>query len=179
MLFRSHEKYNGLQLAIYKFDNEGKLISTAPKRAPNLWIMRNIFPMLAETDYNKLAVASKELDKKIEHAFGFGKNLNSIREYPETLIETVTNKKDCLLSWSKRKNGGLIITCDLQLDQNEIFKYKVKNHPTHKNLLKTGVINDTTIKKSFSNKAFEKAKKSNQNKISYGEIGRASCRERV
>lgn len=168
MVRQAHEKYNGLQLAIYKFDNEGKLISTAPKRAPNLWIMRNIFPMLAETDYNKLAVASKELDKKIEHAFGFGKNLNSIREYPETLIETVTNKKDCLLSWSKRKNGGLIITCDLQLDQNEIFKYKVKNHPTHKNLLKTGVINDTSIKKSFSNKAFEKAKKSNQNKISYG-----------
>ncbi|MDD3000905.1 MAG: SpoIIE family protein phosphatase [Candidatus Riflebacteria bacterium] len=165
---KTHEKYNGLQLAIYKFDNAGKLISTAPKRAPNLWIMRNMFPMLTETDNKKLTAASKELDKKIEHAFGFGKSLSSISDNPETLIETVTNKKDCILSWSKRENGGLIITCDLQLSENETFKYKVKNYPLHDSLVKTGVINDTSIEKSFSKKAFEKAKKSNQNDISYG-----------
>ena len=46
-------KYD-LDLSIYLFDEKGKLVQVAPKKATNQWLMKNIFPYLLEKDIKKI-----------------------------------------------------------------------------------------------------------------------------
>lgn len=110
-----------LDLTFYRFDQHGNLQTSSPARAANLWLMRNLFAALREKDVKKVSLMRKGLDKKIEFSFGYGKDLNSIRENPETIIETVTDGKPGILAWTSRENGGLIITCQQIPNHQEIF----------------------------------------------------------
>jgi hypothetical protein len=77
----------GLHLTFYRFDQHGNLSESAPRKAANLWLMRNLYAALRETDINKVSLLRKSLDKKIEFAFGYGKDLNSIRENPDKSLK--------------------------------------------------------------------------------------------
>lgn len=98
-----------LDLSIYLFDENGILEKTAPKRAPNQWLMKNLFPYLLEKDIEKINEGKKLLDKKIEFTFGYGKNLISLKENPEIIINSVTSGCECFFSWSKRPQKGVLI----------------------------------------------------------------------
>ncbi|HMM61739.1 MAG TPA: hypothetical protein PKC25_16600, partial [Candidatus Rifleibacterium sp.] len=41
-----HLQTNHLDMTLYQFDSRGELTRTAPARAPNLWLMRNLFTSL-------------------------------------------------------------------------------------------------------------------------------------
>jgi len=137
-----HLRKTGLTMFLYQFNSRGELIRTAPQKAPNIWLMRNLFPALRETDNHKVALARKNLDKKIEHAFGFGKDLNSIRENPEIIINTVSSEREGLLTWTSRKNGGLIITCPQIPSQRDIFALMAPQNLTDTKPAKLGIIDD-------------------------------------
>jgi hypothetical protein len=155
---QAYKKNLNLELNIYRFDNKGKMVETAPKRASNLWIMRNMYPMLLEKDSQKIAHARKELDNKIEHSFGYGKNLASIKDNPETIITTIMGGKESILTWSKRNNGGIIITSSSKPSNLEIFQNIIKTEAKPKHLLKAGLI-DSQTQDRLALMAFEKAKR--------------------
>lgn len=134
-----HDK--GLDLAFYQFNKNGKLINTAPARAPNLWLMRNIFAAVREQDIRKVSQLRKGLDKKIEFSFGYGKDLNSIRENPEIIIETTFADKTSLIAWTSRPKGGLIVTCQNLPDSRTIFKKQTQNLTFPQNLRRIGIFN--------------------------------------
>ncbi len=114
------ERY-GLDVSIYKFENS-KLTETAPEQAANKWLMRNLFPALIETDIKKIEAKSKELDKKIEYTFGYGKNLVSIRNNPEIVINTVIQGKESFAVWANRSEKGVIILSNGLPDNDKILK---------------------------------------------------------
>lgn len=135
----------GLDLAFYQFDKNSKLIQTAPAKATNLWLMRNLFPALRETDLRKMPQHRRNLDKKIEFAFGYGKDLNSIRENPETLVNTVFNDQAGIIAWTSRPNGGLIIVCQQIPDDTSIFRIQTRNMLRQDGLARVGLLNQNYI----------------------------------
>ena len=135
-----HLQKNHLDMTMYQFDARGELTRTAPTRAPNLWLMRNLFTSLRETDIRKVSQARKGLDKKLEFAFGFGKDLNSIRENPETIINTASGDKEGMLAWTSRPNGGLIITCQEAPKARDIFRLRPEIPSSDSTLVKTGIL---------------------------------------
>ena len=121
---------SGLELSIYQFNKHGKLTKTSPAHPENLWLMRNLFPFLHETDHKKVSQGRKSLDKKIEFAFGYGKDLNSLRGNPEVIIDTVLKNCEGVLAWTARPKGGLIITCqNLPSPASILKKYAEKFNP--------------------------------------------------
>ena len=101
-------KYD-LDLSIYLFDEKGTFIESAPKRAPNQWLMKNIFPYLLEKDYKKIEEGGKLLDKKIEFTFGYGKNLVSIKDKPEIIINIISAGEESFFTWAKRSPKNALI----------------------------------------------------------------------
>jgi HAMP domain-containing protein len=166
---QAYKKNLNLELNIYRFDPKGKMIETAPKRATNLWIMRNMYPMLIEKDSQKIASARKELDNKIEHSFGYGKNLASIRDNAETIISTIMGGKESILTWSQRSSGGLIITSSTTPSNLEIFQNIIKKEGKVKDLIEAGIIDNFTHKSNFELRAFEKAKRLSKNHTELGD----------
>lgn len=149
-------QHKGLDLAFYQFDKSGALIQTAPARAPNLWLMRNLFPALRETDLKKLSQHRRNLDKKIEFAFGYGKDLNSIRENPETLINTTFNDQNGVIAWTSRPNGGLIVVCQKIPHDNSVFKMQTRNLKRREGLTRVGLLNqDYTLDHSLAARAIK------------------------
>ncbi len=135
-----HLQQNHLNMTLYLFDAAGALVKTSPARAGNLWLMRNLYPVLKEQDIRKVSRAAKSLDKKIEFAFGFGKDLNSIRENPETIINTASSGKEGMLAWTTRPSGGLIIVCQEAPDQQTIFAAQTPGLLNDPSLVKTGLL---------------------------------------
>lgn len=137
----------GLDLVIYKFDKDGKLQATAPKNAPNQWLMRNLFPALKEKDIRKTSENSKELDKKVKFAFGYGKDLISIKNNPETIINTVTSNQESFIAWSSRSKGGVIIASNGSPDKNKILSAAIEKMPKPKYFYTAG-----NLKSNINNK---------------------------
>lgn len=135
-----HLQNNGLDIIFYQFNQNGQLTRTAPARAANLWLMRNMFPALRETDNRKISQARKSLDKKIEFAFGYGKDLNSIRENPETIIETVFAGQEGILAWTSRPQGGLLLTCNRTPDAAELFRLQAGGKVSYPQLVHIGFL---------------------------------------
>jgi len=153
-----------LDLTFFKFDQHGNLKSVAPAKAGNTWLMRNLFAALRETNIKKVSQMRKGLDKKIEFSFGYGKDLNSIRENPETIIETVFNGKPGFLAWTSRENGGLIITCPEIPHSKTIFKAISRTIITPPDLIRTGILDQnhlsqqnlvTTAKKHLNTRSLD------------------------
>jgi sigma-B regulation protein RsbU (phosphoserine phosphatase) len=110
-----------IDLKIYQFSQNNKLIKKVPKRAPHLWLMKKLFPALQETNPDKLKKQRTQLNKKIQFAFGYGKELDGLRDAPESLIETYTSDKAGFFIWTKREQGGLILYCPKLPDEKQIF----------------------------------------------------------
>lgn len=128
-------KQYDLDLFIYKFAPNGKLESAAPSRAPNQWLMKNLYPLLTETDLKKIATARREMDKKIEFAFGYGKDLVSIRDNPEVIINTVTSGQESFCAWTNRASGGVIIWCSRLPNPDIVLKNACSKFSNDKTLL--------------------------------------------
>ncbi|MDD3149155.1 MAG: hypothetical protein PHD82_17835, partial [Candidatus Riflebacteria bacterium] len=141
-LRQHHINTSGLEFCFYKFSKKGELVESVPQRAPNLWLMRNMFPVLRETDITKVSQARKNLDKKIEFAFGYGKDLNSVRENPEILIETVSSGQDSILAWTNRPTGGLILTCQNAPTRQKIFAMQHQKLKAGNEWVLSGYLND-------------------------------------
>ena len=151
---KNYLQQKGLDLAFYQFDANGTLRQTAPAKASNLWLMRNLFPALRENDLRKMPQHRRNLDKKIEFAFGYGKDLNSIRENPETLISTTFNNQDGIIAWTSRPDGGLIIVCQQIPDDKRIFKIQTRNLPGQYGLARVGLLNQNyTLDQSLAARA--------------------------
>ncbi|MBR4329649.1 MAG: hypothetical protein IKP71_07325, partial [Candidatus Riflebacteria bacterium] len=120
-------KYD-LDISIYKFD-KNKLVDTAPEQAANKWLMRNLFPALTETDIPKIEAKRVELDKKIEFSFGYGKNLISLKNNPEIIINTVISGKESFAAWTNRGDKGVIILSNGLPDNDKILKEVVYKSP--------------------------------------------------
>ncbi len=148
-----HQKKNRLDMTLYRFNSRGELTETAPEKAPNLWLMKNLFPVLKEKDIKKVSLARRSLDKKIEFAFGFGKDLNSIRENPETIINTVSAGREGMLAWTSRPECGLIVVCQEPPDARAIFKLQAKNEQIDAGLQQTGLLEQTGRSASAAAKA--------------------------
>ena len=118
------EEYD-LDLTIYQFGADKKLLKTAPEKATNLWLMKNMFPLLTETDVKKINTSKKELDKKIEFAFGHGKDLVSIKNNPEIIINTVCSGKECFFTWSYRERGGVFIFVARKPNKDKVLEYAI------------------------------------------------------
>ncbi len=149
-----HLQKNRLDMTLYQFDARGELTRTAPARAPNLWLMRNLFTSLRETDIRKVSQARKGLDKKLEFAFGFGKDLNSIRENPETIINTASGDKEGMLAWTSRPNGGLIITCSEAPEARRIFRLRPEVPASDPTLAQTGILETVNNGSSLAGQAY-------------------------
>ncbi|MGM0601279.1 MAG: PP2C family protein-serine/threonine phosphatase [Candidatus Rifleibacteriota bacterium] len=132
------QKY-GIELNIYQFSDKNKLSAIAPSNAPNKWLIKKLYPALREKSAKELSDYAKQLDKKIEFAYGYGKDLVSIKESPERLIETTFDNKNGFLAWTSRKNGGVILYCQQLPDRNEIFQQQIKNFKAQIGLEKTGL----------------------------------------
>ena len=135
------EKY-GLDISIYKFDKDNKLIETAPEKAGNQWLMKNLFPALNETDIPTIEKERKELDKKIEFTFGYGKNLISLKNNPETIINTVISGKESFAAWSKRANNGVIVVSNGMPNAEKVFAVTIDKMPKLQNLEYIGILKD-------------------------------------
>ena len=129
-------KYD-LDISIYKFENN-KLSETAPEQAANKWLMRNLFPALIETDIHKIEAKRIELDKKIEFTFGYGKNLISLKNNPEIIINTIISSKEAFAAWSNRGNKGVIIISNGLPDKNKILEEIITNSPNIQDLKYSG-----------------------------------------
>lgn len=130
----------GLDLTFYQFDHNGNLIKSAPEKASNIWLMRNLFAALREKNIRKVSQLRKSLDKKIEFSFGYGKDLNSIRENPETIISTAFDDKTGLIAWTSRARGGLIITSQNLPSDHTIFKLQANSIKALHGLQKVGTL---------------------------------------
>ena len=160
-----HLRNSKLDMFFYQFNARGELLRSAPGRAPNIWLMRNLFPALRETDNHKISLARKNLDKKIEHAFGFGKDLNSIRENPEVIINTVSAGKEGLIAWTSRQNGGLIIVCQEIPTPRDIFILKAKKAIAEEKPAMIGQLGSNGSSKNLARKAWQHLQK---NAADYG-----------
>ncbi len=144
----------GLDLALYQFDNRGLLTQAAPNGAPNQWLMKNLFLALRETDLKKMSQHRRSLDKKLEFAFGYGKDLNSILENPERLIKTAFNTQDGIVAWTSRPGGGLIVICQQIPSDREIFQIQIRDFERREGLLRVGLLSqDFTSDRSLGAKA--------------------------
>ncbi|MBQ3643584.1 MAG: SpoIIE family protein phosphatase [Candidatus Riflebacteria bacterium] len=121
------EKYD-LDISIYKFVNKN-MVETAPEQAANKWLMRNLYPALIETDIPKIEAKRAELDKKIEFTFGYGKNLISIKNNPEIIINTVIAGEEAFAAWSSRGDKGVIILSNKLPDNNKVLKEIIEKSP--------------------------------------------------
>ncbi len=137
------KKY-GLDISIYKFDKNQKLIETAPEQASNKWLMRNLFPALVEKDINLINIKSKELDKKIEFAFGYGKNLIALRKNPEIIINTIISGKEIFTAWDYRSENGVIILSNNLPDKDKILQETINSLTPLSNQLYSGRLNSNS-----------------------------------
>jgi HAMP domain-containing protein len=150
------QKY-GMELNIYHFSDKNKLSATAPANAPNKWLIRKLYPALKENDINKLSDFAKQLDKKIQFAYGYGKDLVSIKESPERLIETTFDNENGFLAWTSRKSGGVILYCQQLPNRNQIFLRQIKNYQLKHGLEKTGLVtlNSKTARNQLIKAAYD------------------------
>lgn len=132
-----------LSLNIYQFDARGKLHRKSPGQPPHLWLMKNLFAAVSEKDLKKIPQLAKSLDKKIQFAFGYGKDLVSIRENPERIIQTVFENTEGLLAWTSRPKGGVIIYAQSLPEQNSIFRNEVSTMKRPSLLQQTGIIKES------------------------------------
>ena len=131
-----------LDLSFYLFDKNGNLEQTVPRNAPNQWLLKNLFPYLLEKDFKKIETGSQQLDKKIEFTFGYGKNLISLRDNPEIILNSVSGGQECFFAWSARKNKCIFIFGH-RLPSNEIIVNRVCSSVSkNNNLLATGKLLD-------------------------------------
>lgn len=137
---KHYQQSKGLDLALYQFDKDGALTQTAPKQAPNQWLMKNLFLALREKDLKKVSQHRRSLDKKLEFAFGYGKDLNSILENPETLVKTAFNTQDGLIAWTSRPGGGLIVICQQIPSDMDIFKIQLRDFERREGLQRVGLL---------------------------------------
>lgn len=151
------QKRYGFDLSIYRFSKTAKFISSSPSRAPNLWLMKNLFPALAEKDVKKLPALARKLNKKIQFAFGYGKDITSFRENSERKIETAFDGKAGLLAWTARENGGVIIYCPEVPEQNHIFRKEVLQLRKIGRIEKAGIIKERigTANTNLASKAYQ------------------------
>ncbi len=134
-------KYD-LDLSLYLFDKNGNLEHTVPKNAPNQWLMKNLFPYLLEKDFKKIETGSQQLDKKIEFTFGYGKNLISLRDNPEIIINSVSGDQECFFAWSARKGKSIFIFGHRLPSDEKIVNSVYSYFPKNSNLLSVGKISD-------------------------------------
>lgn len=127
-----------LDLNFYQFNSAGKINQTAPERPQNFWLIRNIYAGLHEQDPDKLESLRRTLDRRIQFAYGYGKDLNSIREYPEQIIETTYNDQTGFLAWTHRPGGGLVVYCSKLPSNNQIFMAESKQFPKSDERLASG-----------------------------------------
>ena len=139
---KEYLKNYDLDISIYLFDNKGNLEATAPKKAPNQWLIKNLFPLLIERNLNKVSEGSRLLDKKIEFTFGYGKNLVSIRDNPEKIINTVSSGKECFFTWSNRNNKGILIFGNRLPESHKILDLALKKINKDKNIILAGKLQD-------------------------------------
>lgn len=142
-LFKKHYQ---IDLNFYKFSPRGKLEKTAPERPPNLWLMKNLFAAVSEKRLEKLPQLAKSLDKKIQFAFGYGKDLVSIRENPERIIQTVSENQEGLICWTSRRKGGLIIFASSLPEQYSIFRNEATRIKKPQTMHQVGLLKETASK---------------------------------
>ncbi len=159
----------GLDLNLYQFDSLGNLVQTAPAPAPNLWLMRNLYAAFKEKNVQNVSKMRKGLDKKVEFSFGFGKDLNSIRDYPETIIETTFNDQNGFIAWTCRAEGGVIITCSQQPDEKAVFSQIHDQIKAEKDLKLIGLLD--TDQTRTGQLAAEAKKNLDRNSSDSGEFG--------
>lgn len=146
LLHSFFKKHFQIDLNFYKFSPRGKLEKTAPTRPPNLWLMKNLFAAVSEKRLEKLPQLAKSLDKKIQFAFGYGKDLVSIRENPERIIQTVFENQEGLICWTSRPKGGLIIFASSLPEQYSIFRNEATRIKKPQTMHQVGLLKETASK---------------------------------
>ncbi len=159
----------GIDLNFYTFDKKARLKQSAPKRAPNIWLMKNLFPALIEKDGKKIKALGKKLDRKIQFSFGFGKDLISLKKNEERLIETSFDQKTGFFTWTNRKNGGLIIYCPEIPKAKAIFRQTLLGSKKPEGLISAGHLNPDHHKQSFGlpERAFSQIAKTGEESIRF------------
>lgn len=127
-----------LDLNFYQFNSAGEINQTAPERPQNFWLIRNIYGGLHEQDRDKLVSLRRTLDRRIQFAYGYGKDLNSFREHPEQIIETSYNDQTGFFAWTHRPQGGLVVYCSQLPSTNQIFKAESQRFPQADERLASG-----------------------------------------
>ncbi|MEW6710212.1 MAG: hypothetical protein AB1403_10360, partial [Candidatus Riflebacteria bacterium] len=138
-----------IDLNFYLFDQNNQMIKSSPNQAPHLWLMKNLYPALAEKKLNQMPSLAKKLDKKIQFAFGYGKDLISIKENPERIVQTVFENHEGLLAWTSRERGGLIIYAPRLAEPEKIFLFESLRFRRTTGLSQTGIIKESEV--PFSN----------------------------
>ena len=137
-------KYD-LDISIYLFDTKGNLEQVVPKRAPNQWLMKNLFPYFIEKDLKKIETGCKQLDKKIEFTFGYGKNLISLRDTPEKILYSVSAGQECFFTWANRSPKSVLIFGQRLPSIDKIIKIEEEKCSKNKDLLFAGKITNKFI----------------------------------
>jgi hypothetical protein len=143
------KKHYQIDLNFYKFSPRGKLEKTAPERPPNLWLMKNLFSAVSEKRQEKMPQLAKNLDKKIQFAFGYGKDLVSIRENPERIIQTFFENQEGLICWTSRPKGGLIIYASSLPEQYSIFRNEATKMRKPPLLYQVGILKESGHKSRY------------------------------
>lgn len=160
------EKYD-LDISIYLFDIKGNLEEVIPKRAPNQWLMKNLFPYLIEKDLKKIEAGSKLLDKKIEFSFGYGKNLISLRDNSEKILFSLSAGQDCFFTWTKRTPKSLMIFGHRLPSTDKIIQIEEEKISKNKDLLCVGKLSNI-IKTEKATKSIEAYKYLSNKSLDFG-----------
>ncbi|MFZ5950363.1 MAG: SpoIIE family protein phosphatase, partial [Candidatus Rifleibacteriota bacterium] len=138
-----------IDLNFYLFDQNNQLIKSSPNQPPHLWLMKNLYPALAEKKLDQMPSLAKKLDKKVQFAFGYGKDLISIKENPERIIQTVFENQEGILTWTAREKGGLIIYAPRLAEPEKIFLFESLRFRRTDGLSQAGIIKESAM--SLSN----------------------------
>ena len=164
-------KYD-LDLSFYIFDKNGIMEQAVPKRAPNQWLMKNLFPYLVVKDFKEIEKGSQQLNKKIEFTFGYGKDLISLKEKPEVIINSVSSGEECFFTWANRtpksafifgqrlpNSKSILKTMETKTSKDKDFLYegKIEEKPSTKQEIDSAEANNY-----FSSKSMEYGVYNNQ-----------------
>lgn len=146
LLSRQYEDLFGLELNIYRFDKNGKMVETAPQRATNRWIINNLYNYLFDQKPGELDI---RLDRRVQFAFGYGKDLNTISNNSERIIETTYMGTEGFLAWTSRPQGGLVLYCPQTPKKEAIFAAELKRIEPRHNIIKAGMFTKAAQKSSL------------------------------
>ncbi len=94
----------------FRFDGRGDLVETWPEKAPNQWLMRQLFRGVTLDDAPARVQIGRQLNRIIPQNLGLGKTLGSFALRRGRVVAVQMAGGDGWLAWERGPGWGVIIT---------------------------------------------------------------------